>query len=262
MQFDTNAVKPAKIRREKFKKSLQQPGVLYPAGLGVLAIMALVLFSNPIALTASVVAGIIAGGAWLWEYFGRGETHASRYLAKVREHLQQQRQQAISALKEELVTLNAQQGNKQLSLFQAKFENFQTVLNRKLTASELTYNRYMATAEQVYLNGLDNLEKISLALKSVSAIDVTMLDKNISEHSDSSSEAYRHMVQRRQLFNQQQARVKQLYTENEGALTKLDLVSSQLANTDFSSGKATMDMDQAMSDLTRLIESSESYSVN
>jgi hypothetical protein len=261
MLFDTKAIKPAKIKREKLKRSWQQPTALYPAGIGLLGAIAVLLFGNDLALAALIGGGAAALAGWTWEYFIKGESHANRYLEAYRHQLQEQRKLAISKLYKELAALKAARGLHQLDLFQAKFESFQQVLKRKLQPTELTYNRYLVTAEQVYLNGLDNLEKVSLALSSVNAIDLPTLDQNIRESLDSTSESYHHLLQRRQLYNQQQARAKQLYTENEGALTKLDQVSTLLANTDFSSGKATMDMDQAISELTRLIETSENYAV-
>ena len=262
LQFDTNAVKPGKIRQEKFKSTLQQPSALYPAGIGLLGALAVLLFGNQLALAALIGGSTVALAGWAWEFFVKGDKHANRYIEAYRHQLEQQRKQTISILRTELAELEAYRGNQQLDLFQAKFESFQQVLKRKLQPTAFTYNRYLATAEQVYLNGLDNLENVSIALNSVSAIDLTMLDRNISQSQDTDGESYQHLLQRRQLYNQQQARVSQLYTENEGALTKLDQVSTLLANTDFSSGKATMDMDQAISELTHLIENSENYSIN
>lgn len=261
MRFDTKAVKPAKIRQEKIKGALQQPTALYPAAVGILGLVAVALFGHEFALVAALMGAGFALAASAWEFFVKGENHANRYLEQYRQQLKQQREQAIGTLQTELNQLEATRGTQQLALFQAKFNSFQQILQRKLSVTELTYNRYLATAEQVYLNGLDNLEKLSLALSSISAIDLELLDHNISQNQDSSSEAYQHLLQRRQLYNQQQARTENLYTENEGALTQLDHVSTLLANTDFNSGQATMDMEQAMSELTRLIENSDNYSV-
>lgn len=270
MQFDTNAVKPSRIKQEKLKSTLQQPTALYPAVIAFLGGMATILFGHELALMALITGGVVAVSGWAWEFFVKGEGHANRYLDAYRRQLKEQREQSITRLRKELTSLGADRGNHQLDLFQAKFESFQQILKRKLQPSELTFNRYLATAEQVYLNGLDNLEKVALALGSISAIDIAKLDQNILQSQDkshqtsaqSSNESHTHLLERRQLYNQQHARASQLYAENEGALTRLDQVSTLLANTDFSSGKAAMDMEQAIKELTRLIETSEDYDIN
>ncbi len=258
MQFDINAVKPAQIKREKIKSTLQQPTTLYPALLGFLGGVGALLFGGELALFALAGGSLVALSGWAWEYLVKGEAHATRYVEAYRQQLEQQRKQTINKLRKELLDLKADRASHQLELFQAKFDTFNQVLQRKLNPTELTFNRYMAMAEQLFLNGLDNLEKVALALSSVAAIDINVLDSRIAAGGHAGTEI-QHLLQRRQLYAQQHARVQELVAENEGALTKLDEVSTRLANTDFSSGKATMDMEHAIKELTHLIETSQAY---
>ncbi|WLQ14506.1 hypothetical protein O5O45_00960 [Hahella aquimaris] len=264
MTFDTKAIKPAKIKAETLKTSLTQPVTLYPALVGFLGGAATMLFGMGGATLGALVGGaVLALGGWSWEYFARGGAHANRYIERYRKVLEAQRKQAIAHLDTELSKLNADDAIQQLQLFQKKFEIFNQVLNRKLQSTELTYNRYLAMAEQVYLNGLDNLEGVSLSLQSISAIDrvaiegkLQRLDGVVSAEAERTREQLRGRLQ---LFDEQMQRVRSLYAENEEALTKLDQVSARLANTDFSSGRAAMDMEQAIKELTTLIENSQQY---
>lgn len=264
MEFDTRAIKPAKIKRETLKTTLQQPATIYPALAGILGGAGLALFGgSPALLGALAGCTLLAGGGWAWEYFGRGSQHANRYLENYRKGLESQRKEAIGRLQREFETLRVEDGGVQLTLFQRKFENFNHILNRKLQPSELTYNRYLATAEQVYLNGLDNLEKAALALQSVAAIDSDMLRKKLRDLQDhprgQAQQTSDQIVERLALHQTQNQRVRDLFVQNEAALTRLDQVSTQLANTDLKSGKAVMDMDQAMGELALLIENAQQY---
>ncbi len=264
MEFDTKAIKPAKIRQETLKTSLQQPVTLYPALIGFLGGVGVALFGGSILTLGALVGGVlVAGSGWAWEYFGRGSRHANRYLEAYRKRLEAQRLEAITRLRQEFALLGMPDGGQQLGLFEKKFSTFNQVLNRKLEATELTFNRYLATAEQVYLNGLDNLEKAALALRSIAGIDHQQLqDKlaSLAQAQDAHSVKTAEQLQERwRIYQEQQARARALFTQNEQALTRLDQVSTQLANADLRSGQAAMDMDQAMQELTRLIETTQQY---
>ena len=52
-----------------------------------------------------------------------------------------------------------------------KYDNLAEILREKLNAGELTYSRYVAMAEQVFLSGLDFLKEAAMSLKSISKID-------------------------------------------------------------------------------------------
>lgn len=216
MALDTQAIKPAKIKRETLKTTLQQPAALYPALVGFLGGAGVVLFgSTALTLGALIGGAVIAGGGWAWEYFGRGSQHANRYLEAYRKRLESQRKEAITRLRQEFHSLDMQDGSQQLGLFEKKFSTFNHVLNRKLDATEMTFNRYLATAEQVYLNGLDNLEKAALALQSVAGIDVTLLNdklKRLADSQDEQTQQTRSELQARlALYREQQNRAKTLF---------------------------------------------------
>ncbi|MDC0662920.1 hypothetical protein [Marinobacter sp. SS21] len=264
MKFDTRAIRPDQIKKETLRTSLQQPAAVYPTVMGILGGAGVTLFgSSPVMMAALAGCALLAGVGWAWEFFGRGDTHANRYLERYRKGLETQRKEAINRLRQEFINLQVDEGSVQLTLFQRKFENFNHILNRKLQPGELTYNRYLATAEQVYLNGLDNLEKAALALQSVAAIDSGMLNNKLqalqARPHEEVQETRDQIEERLMLHQTQHQRVRQLLEQNEAALTRLDQVSTQLANTDLNSGKAAMDMEQAMGELTRLIENAQQY---
>lgn len=259
MTFKSQDLRPAQIKKETLKTSVQQPLALYPAIVSLLGGVGILLFgASSLTLSALVGGSVLASSGWLFEYFYRGLHHSNNYISVYREKLNKQRIEAIRQLNKDLDGVKAEQAKFQLDLFQKKFNNFKNVLDRKLDESELTYNRYLAMAEQVYLNGLDNLDSAALALQSVSAIRIDVIDTQLNNLKDSlsksDSEKREQLTQRKTLQNSQLERVDYLYLTNEKALTQLDEVSTTLANAEFSNGRASMDMELAMKELTHLID--------
>ena len=62
---------------------------------------------------------------------------------------------------------------------QEKIVNFRDVLGKKLSPQEMTFSRYMGSAEQVYLSVLDNLDKMATILESISTIDVSYIEDRL-----------------------------------------------------------------------------------
>ncbi len=61
----------------------------------------------------------------------------------------------FNALEAELKRLGTEQGVAQLRMLREKYDNLAEILRAKLNAGELTYSRYVAMAEQVFLSSLE-----------------------------------------------------------------------------------------------------------
>ena len=79
-------------------------------------------------------------------------------------------------LRRELEGLEDGRPIKQLDAFLDKRNTLASVLRKRLEAGELTYARYLTTAEQVFEAALHNLHEIAVAEMSISAIDDEDLD--------------------------------------------------------------------------------------
>ncbi len=102
--------------------------------------------------------------------FVRTETFTKR-LYRLPDELKTAQQEKLKTLEDDFEELAFEQGAAQLRLLRDKIDNLAEVLKRRLNAGELTYGRYLAMAEQVYLSALDNLNEAAVALRSVSTID-------------------------------------------------------------------------------------------
>lgn len=258
-------ISPSTIRKAVMSTSLQKPFTVYPATVGVLGAFYSLLFgTNIVALGAVIAGGGLTLFNWVYEYYIKGDQYANQFVTIYRKDLEKRRINALEHLEEELSEIQNEQAVNQVLLFRRKYDNFQAILDRKLDTTEITYNRYLSIAEQVFLNGLDNLESVAIALKSISAINVDRIKNDLNKlDRDSTANIKAQKVElnaRLELHQTQLSRVAKLLLTNEKALTQLDQVAAKLANIDTRQSHAHVDMEDAMDELSRLIERAEGYS--
>jgi hypothetical protein len=255
---------PSAVKRSIVKGAAQHPLTVYPAAAACLgAGYAATMGAGPIAL--GVVAGgvVISVASALWGYLVNGQKHASVVVERYRKKLEAERIALMDKLKEELSDIGHKEGLKQLSLFRRKYDNFVDVLGQKFSTGELTYNRYLTIAEQVYLGGVDNLHQVAMAFKSISAIDESYIKqqlKTLSADNAQHQEKRTALEARLALRDTQHQRIASLLVENEKALTQLDEVSMRISNISTQPGLSQTDLEVAMQELQRLIQRTEHYS--
>lgn len=256
---------PGAIKKAVMGTTLQRPLTVYPATIGLLGgFYALVFGFNPVALGALAAGGSVTLLSWMYEYFIKGDDHANQYVTFFRKELEKRRINALQHLESELKSIHNEQAVTQVNLFRIKYDNFHSILDRKLDSSEITYNRYLSIAEQVFLNGLDNLENAAIALKSISTIDRGRIARDMQSLADDNSAASQQRLTelktRLALKDEQMNRVNELLLINEKALTQLDHVATRLANIDSKQNRAHLDMEDAMQELKRLISRTDQFS--
>jgi hypothetical protein len=135
------------------------------------------------------------------------------------------------------------------------------VLNRRLDAGELTYARYLTTAQQVYLSALDNLHEIAISLRSISTIDRDYIEARLAElHSQSSDSAQSERASiegRLELLTSQEEKVARLLAQNESGMTAMDRTATALADAPI--GRTPEDAEAAMAALEELAQRAMKY---
>lgn len=169
----------------------------------------------------------------------------------------------LAALTADLEALDDTQPGEQLRALGQKRESLVKVLERRLDAGELTYSRYLASAQQVYNSALHNLEEIAVASESISTIDESYIERRLAElvpddSDDASRERERSTLEQRlELRNSQRRKIAQLLAQNESALTALNRTTTALA--DVPIGKRPEDADAAMAALDELAARAGQY---
>lgn len=264
LQHKAKDLSPAAIKKTVLNTTMQMPMSVYPAAICVLGGFYSLLFGlDMIGVAALVGGGVVTLGNWMYEYFIRGTDHANEYVKNYRKQLEKKRLEALDVLQKDLQAISSDDGLRQLSLFRDKYDNFQSILMKKLDPTELTYNRFLTIAEQVLLGGLDNLEAAAIAMKSVSAIKSDEIKKELEsltyEETEMSRAKQNEYNTRLELRKSQMNRVSELMLINESALTHLDHVSTKIANINTKQGRAMVDLEDSMDELRHLIDRADSY---
>lgn len=271
MQFDPNAMDAGQylsnsaIRKAVLAQSLQHPSVVYPAALGMLGgIGAVTIAGSPVLIGAAAVAGGAALVALLTNYFGRYDRIAASYLVTLRQRLSARREAQVSELSEDLKEVGAEDGARQLDRFVEKMDAFQAVLGERLSPGELTFARFSAIAEAVFLAGVDNLRSVHLMRRTLQGIDVDYISHRLralgnstgASGADSEVQGLKSQLDQATLLEE---RVKGRLGQNELAMAELDRASSAIGEMKTGTDRPTLDMEAAMQELTRIAKRSTEY---
>lgn len=169
----------------------------------------------------------------------------------------------LEKLAAELARLDDPQPAEQLAALPGKRQSLLAVLQRRLDSGELTYSRYLASAQQVYATAIDNLHEVAVASESISTIDEGYVRRRLAElkndraDEDSAVREREALERRLELRDSQRRRIARLLAQNEAALTALDRTSTALA--DVPMGKRPEDADVAMAALEELADRATKY---
>ncbi|MGR8935125.1 MAG: hypothetical protein ACU837_12150 [Gammaproteobacteria bacterium] len=155
--------------------------------------------------------------------------------------------------------LNAPLASAQLLALQQKFDNAKKMLERQLSAGELTYLRCSAMINEVYRAALDNLESVDLALHSIACLDAPTIHARLKRQRPAVTAENAALRQRLTLNERQQQRIEALLHNNERALTVLDETAAALASVRFSRGHSAVGLNTALADLERWLQSAGRY---
>ncbi|WP_420451282.1 hypothetical protein [Ilumatobacter sp.] len=248
--------------RPWWRAVLAYPPTWIAAGVLAVAVWALVALLRPpgALIAAVVVVAVAAAVAWPVTMSATGTLADLQFaIPRVRDIDPAE----LDALAAELATLDDPQPAEQLAALRHKRAALVAVLDRRLDAGELTYSRYLATAQQVCDAALDNLREVAVASAGVRSIDQTYIDRRLAELSAGSVDheaagRERSTLERRaEMRTSQQARIARFMAQNEAALTSLDRTTTALA--DVPIGKHPSDADAAMDALEELADRASMY---
>ena len=217
--------------------------------------------TGPASMAVAGASAIVSIGVWI-----AMATHSARF-ARYRYERERRRTRAASpdldTLRKGLNRPGAEQAKEQLSLLVRKMEALREVLLKRLNEGELTFQRYLISAEQVYLAGLDNLHEIEVSLTAQSAMDIGYLarrrDALAASDDPRSAEERRAIAEREAGYRAMQERVAGLSTQNEVILSALDATAVSLADARIGARAGSTNAESAMAQLHRLAAMAKQY---
>lgn len=252
------------IKLSVLGRSLQHPAVVYPAALGVLgALGAVLLVSSPALLGAAAAAGGVAAIGLGANYLLRHERFAKEYLASAHAAILAERAAMLENLEQELRETGRKEAVRQFERFSEKIRAFEEMLGEKLGENEITHARFLGIAEQVYLSAVDNLRAVVFAARSAKTIDAGYIGARIStlEHGKKAAQQDELQSLREQLrlHSDHHARIDAALSQNEQALARLDAALAAVSQMKTESGRAAVDMETAMQELSRIAQRARDY---
>ena len=213
------------------------------------------------AIAAASIAAVASIGAWAI-IAGRSRAFALYSYAKHRERTKRAGPDTAT-LNTNLANCGAEQAREQLGLLERKMETVRAVLLRRLDEGELTFQRYLVTAEQVYLAGLDNLHEIEVALTAQGGMDRHYLERRrqaLDASSNEQNEVEKNAINERMRGHSQlDEKVRRLLAQNEAILAALDATSVNMAEAKLGSKAGSTDAETAMTELNHLAQSVSRY---
>lgn len=259
--FGTESIHQA-VRRE----SLFHPMVLYPAAIGMLSGFAAMLYDLPMLFLG--MGGLLAVGAGtsVINYFFRGQAISGKYLEKLAQKYQKERERLLETLSVDLqhsatVTGAEQygrQGQQQFIRIDKKYQRLRELLQKKFKVGELTYGSFLGAAEQVNLSVIDNLLRIVSLIQSAEAIDPEYIASRIKDVqslkkvTEADEREYEALRKRLELRENQLQQVNTLLTENEESMTVMDETIAAIADIQTGKGLADSDLQSAMTHLKEI----------
>lgn len=253
------------INREVTRESFRKPYVYYPMVAGAIAAVTAVITGGATAAAVAATGLLIGAAGWVYNMTLGRQKHVSEYLKSMNEILANKTQDSIADLRDELKAGLEPQGLKQQELVENKYAAFNKVLETKFNKNEITYGRYHAMVEQVFLAVLDNLKQITHIRKTINAIDEEHVVRRIRQlERERQTTAVRReldaLVSRYHLLQNQRELVQEKLAQNEAAMTKMDEVMAAVSAINPAQSHASLDMEQAMEELADLANKAGRYS--
>ena len=205
---------------------------------------------------------LMSSGSYVLNRFFRQEVFQKKHVDNLREQIRRNTELAIVHLQKELKKFNCIEGAKQIDLFKDKYESLVSVLQKKLQPGSLVFGRFLGMAEQVYKNGLDNLQQVTANLDSISPINpheiIRQLEK-MQRRADSSEAEINALKNTLQKRTERMAEVDRLLRDNVLAMARLDQTAMDISTMETSKERASTDMEAAMNELVHLTDQFKNF---
>jgi hypothetical protein len=239
----------------------QHPLTVYSGMAAVLCVIYQLLFGSSTLLSGILIFSFSLGLIALVvnKYF-RKELFEKKYIKRMRYLLHKNMELALTELKVELIKFDCTEGAQQIVALKDKFDSLVSVLQKKLDPSSLAYSRFLGMAEQVYKNGLDNLQQIVAYLDSISPVDpgeITVKLNKLKEINSSDPKIIEEITALSDTLKMRDDRlliIDKLLHENVKAMARLDQTAMEISTIDISTKRANTQMEDAMNELLYLAD--------
>ena len=222
------------IYRAVLKDTVQHPLTLFPAVASALSGLYMGLFGLGPASLAVALGGALAGaGAWVFNYFIRGEALAEKRVAKLRARREQLQHAQVATLEAEWQQVGWPEGAQQARELREAHQKLDGFLKSRLdsggpggrTADKgLSVQRLMVLADDTYREGATILHSALESYRALSLIDYDKLQSEL--------EAWQQELEAVQATDPSGARIESLETRIAGHQRRMQLYRERVESVD------------------------------
>ena len=215
------------IYRAVLKDTLQHPTTLFPAVASALGTLYMGLFGlDPKSFAIAFGGALASAGAWVFNYFIRGEALAEERVAKLRARREQHRHAQVATLEAEWRAAGLPEGEQQARELREAYQKFEAMLEGRAAAggTGLNAQRLRVLAEDTYREGVVILRMALDTWQALSQVDHDKLQAEL--------EAWQEELRTVQLAGAEPARVKSLETRIESHQRRLQLYRERVESID------------------------------
>lgn len=257
------------IRKGLRSDAIQNPLTILPLTLSILSVIYLVLYAPVLggALVAVVLfglAGVVAGGSFLWRYAFRYNDEYAKKAQEViallergkSEREQAEMKQLIETLKRGFSDNNSDEGLRALDQLIYEYKQLKPVLSHRKETDSLSIAHIPALTEEIYRQGLNVLKNaldLTIAIRSPNkemlAADVSQLEKEIESLREAGAQAARIKIKeatlvsnkdRLRMVKRQELRIDELLHEADRCEASLHRTRIELAALKADSAEASV----------------------
>ena len=199
----------------------------------------------------------------LWTLMGLRSKGFAHHLYKARKRAAAARSTSAREIADALAACGEAQAAAQAKLLEKKMAAVRDVLLQRLDAGELTFDRYLGTAEQVYLAGVDNLRELKVAVTARNGIDLDYLAQRseaLGTRADKEADTERAaLAERGRRHRELEASVRGRLAQNEAIMTALDSTAATMAQAKIGTPAASVGAEEAMEALAGLAARTARY---
>lgn len=141
----------------------------------------------------------------------------------------------------------------------AKYESYLKLLGLKFNANEITFQRYHAAVESIYLALMDNFKKMANSYVFLSATPIKQLKSKLLLNPP--AENIIEIKNKISIYEERLSKTIELYSLNDKALTEIDKLAFALNEIKSSQTPSEQDLKEMMSQLQELADRAKKYNL-
>jgi len=240
------------VRKAVLSQTIQNPITLAPLSLCGASVLWILLIGFSLkAIGLCLLGGLLGFGAWVYNYFIRGEELAQRHIANLQAQREQSYSQAIEGVEQEFVKDKFIDGARAARDLTQAYNNLQESLSSQKAAASSAGKRFLTLAYDAHKEGVAVLRRALRIFQALQKIDPERMERELEllqrqleqkEKEDATSAEIRSFGRRIESHNQSLERYQQRQDELrnlldqcatlEGALERAYIEAIDLVETD------------------------------